>query len=673
VAPHINELMTSRRTLLGGLTGLPLLQLGACVTPAAADFASIPATTADTISLPRGYSWRTLIAWGDALFEDMPVRADLDALTRSEQERRFGQNNDMLALFSATFAFPPRKDQDRFILCANNEYAQLDLVFPGLARPQDATPAQFEALFAAVGVSIVEIERTGADWRVRRSPAPGEGYNRRITPFTPVHFHGPAAQHPWIAAAAALVNRAEPDRGDGPADAVRCGTLANCAGGQTPWGTYLTAEENFEGFYFGSDSDLDAARRDPALALDAASFAYPDSPAAAAPLAPRQFRMAENPHGPALYGWIVEIDPYDPKSTPKKRTALGRKRNECATTALTADGRIAVYSGDDQRNEHVYKFVSRGRFDPADRGANMDLLDDGDLYCAQFLEDGSGRWLKINAETANAAAHAAGSPIRFADEADVLMRARIAAFLLGATPMDRPEDVAALCDDAWRGQGVVLIACTNNSERGFARPGNPRRESEQPDRAQDNLPGHIVRIDEAGGDCGAERFSWDVFVLGGDPEARALTAPVRGGATHAHVSTRLDGVAVNAGARFACPDNLCIDSHHRVWIATDGNDGVFADCNDGVFVAPLDAGGPRPIKRFLVGPVGAEICGPTMAPDERAFFCAIQHPGASTVEGVNFAELRWSGAAAPSNFPDGGDAFPRSAVIVITRDDGGAI
>ncbi len=687
VTKHINELIASRRALLGGLAGLPLLNLAACATQPAtsggevapvATFDSLPATNADTISLPAGYRWRSVIAWGDALFEGMPERPDLDAMTRAEQERRFGQNNDMLALFAADYAFPPPTDQDRLILCANNEYATLDLAFPALDRPQNVSAAQIEALIAAVGVSVVELRREGASWRATRSPAPGQGFNRRITPFTPVQFAGAGAQHPWIVAAASVVNNAEPDRtgGRAPADAVRCGTMANCAGGLTPWGTYLTAEENFDGLFFGRDTDIDARRlSDPAYALDSTSFSYPGGGGSAAPLAPRQFRIAENPHGPALYGWITEIDPYDPNSTPKKRTSLGRKKNECATTALARDGRVVVYMGDDQRDEHVYKFVTRGRFDPNNRAANMDLLDEGQLHVAQFLENGEGRWLPVSAAAANAAAEAEESPIRFRDEADVLMRLRDAARLMGATPMDRPEDVEAVRDNEWRGLGPVLIACTNNSERGFDHPGNPRRESERPYTAQSNLTGHIVRMDEAGGDCASERFTWDVFAMGGDPDATELTAAIRGGGVHAHVSTKVNGVAKNVGARFACPDNMFIDSTHRVWIATDGSDGIFADCNDNILMAPLNAEGPRPIKRFMVCPVGAEVCGPLMAPDERAFFTSIQHPGANTVAGAEYGFLRWSDPPQkpPSSFPDGGDAWPRSAVVVITRDDGGRI
>jgi len=659
---------------------MPLLNLAGCATSASPNasesegFASIAATNADTVSLPPGYSWRNLIAWGDALFDTASPSVDLDALTRAEQEERFGQNNDMLALFAAEYAFPPPKTQDRMILCANNEYPSYELSYPSMRSPDELTPERIEALFASVGVSVVELERAGADWRVVRNPAPGQGRNRRITPFTPVQFSGPAACHPWIVAASAVVNAVEPDRGDTRDGGVRCGTLANCAGGLTPWGTYLTSEENFESFFLGSDSALTALRRaDPAVAMDIASFLYPSGGGAMADRAPLQFQIAHNPHGPALYGWVVEIDPHDPTSTPKKRTALGRKKGECATTALTRDGRIAVYMGDDQRDEHVYKFVSRDRFDPADRASNMDLLDHGQLYCAQFQEDGEGRWLAITLEAANAAAEAAESRLRFRDEADLLVRVRDAARLIGATPMDRPEDIEAVRDENWRGLGSVLIACTNNSERGFEHPGNPRRESEAPNSAQSNLPGHVLRLDEHGGDCGAKSFTWGVFVMGGDPAAAELTTRTRAGPP-THVSVNFDGAPANSGARFACPDNLLIDSSHRAWIATDGSDAVFGDCNDSVLMAPTNVSGPKPVKRFLVGPVGAEICGPLMAPDERAFFCAIQHPGSNTVAGDDYGLLRWTtGAAPPSNFPDGGDAWPRSAVVVITRDDGGKI
>ena len=682
MAKHLNDIIASRRAVLGGLAGLPLLNLAACATApstatvsnagvgaASVNFAPVAATNADTVSLPPGYSWRKLIAWGDAMFDTVSDNFDPDALTRAEQEQRFGQNNDMLALFAAEYAFPPPQNSDRLILCANNEYATAELMFPAVRAAQDFTPAQIEAMYASIGVSVVELARDGANWRAQKTPAPGQGKNRRITPFTPVRFTGPAANHRWITAAAAVVNASEPGAGAGE---VACGTGANCAGGLTPWGTYLTAEENFDGMFAGRSNDTtDLGFTDTAYALDVLSHGYPAlyMPASGAPA---QFRIGENPYGPSLYGWIVEIDPHDPSAAPKKRTALGRKKNECANTAIGRDGRVAVYTGDDQRGEHLYKFVTRGRFDPNNRAANMDLLDEGDLYAAQFLEDGQGRWIKLTVEAANRAAEEQESPIRFTDQGDLVMRVRDAARFLGATPMDRPEDVEPVIDHEWRGDGTVLIACTNNNERGFDGPGNPRRESANQYTAQNNLPGHILRIDEAGGDTSAERFSWDVFALCGDPDAQDLTAPTRAGAP-AHISVSRNGQPTFSGDRFACPDNIFIDSTRRVWVATDGSDSVFGDCNDAVLATQVDAAAPRPVKRFLVGPVGGEVCGPLMAPDEHAFFCAIQHPGANSVGGAEFSALRWMGEPPTSHFPDGGDSWPRSAVVVIARDDGGRI
>jgi uncharacterized protein len=684
-SPHINEIIGSRRALLGGMAGLPLLTLGACATSAASGripagaaprFASVAATNADTISLPPGYRWRTLIGWGDALFDSVGA-FDPNALTRAEQEQRWGQNNDMLALFAAEYAFPPPREPARLLLCANHEYVEMALMFPALRSPRELSAAQLEASLAAMGIAVVELEQTAEGWRAVKNAAPGAGRNRRITPFTPMVFAGPAANHPWIRAAGAFVNAAEPGgpHEPNPAGAIRCGTQANCAGGKTPWGTYLSAEENFNGLFAATDANsaaLTQALADPVFALDCGNFGLPSGNPLRA-LMPAQFDMSRNPYGPSLYGWTVEVDPYDPSWAPRKRTALGRRKGECATTALARDGRVVVYSGDDQIDEFVYKFVSRGRFEPGERLANRDLLDDGQLYVARFEADGSGRWLPLSLGAANAAARAAGYTALFRDQGDLLVRAREAARLLGATPMDRPEDVEALLDANWVGLGPVLIVCTNNREQGFARPGNPRRESANPNRAQANAAGHIVRLDEAGGDCAATRFSWDIFALAGDPNAAALTAPPREGAP-VHVSTHIGGAASISGERFACPDNICIDSAYNVWIATDGSDAVFADCNDCVLVTNAGGAGPRTVKRFLVGPMGAEICGPTLAPDERAFLCAIQHPGEGDVAGLGIGEIRWNrGQRPPSNFPDGGESWPRSAVVVVRREDGGQI
>ena len=278
------------------------------------------------------------------------------------------------------------------------------------------------------------------------------------------------------------------------------------------------------------------------------------------------------------------------------------------------------------------------------------------------------------AVTLAAANHAvANAPYHtpFEDEGDLAIRLREAAKLLGATPMDRPEDFEALVDDHWIGRGTVLVVCTNNRNETVARPGNPRRGKAQRQKVQQpNVGGHILRFDEQGGDSGATRFRWDVFALAGDPKAAAgFTLP---DSSAADVSVTLNGRPTFTGDRFSCPDNICFDRSDNAWISTDGSPAVFDDCNDSVLVTPVNGPAPRPVKRFLVAPMGAEICGPTLALDESAFLCAIQHPGESNKAGAAIAELRWQRGQRPSStWPDGG--WPRSAVIVVTRADGGKV
>lgn len=680
-APHLRDLIEARltrRAVLGAAMAAPLLSLADAAADAALPvgeppaFTPVPATLADAVTVPDGYEVRTLIAWGDALFDGM-APFDPDKLTRAEQEKRFGQNNDMLAMFPAEYAFPWPRDQKRYLLCSNHEYVEPALMFPAVTAPNAFTADQGAAMYAAMGLGVVQIEKTetGA-WRIVREAAPGAGLNRRVTPFTPVRIEGPAARHPWVISATAHMNAAEPGA---PAGTVACGTFANCAGGVTPWGTYLSAEENINYYFPNSNPQSDAlkaARTDAAYERDVKSFGYPANAARVVPAAPAQFDLATNPTGPALYGWTIELDPYDPAWTPRKRTALGRRKAECATTALTRDGRVAVYSGDDEANEFVYKFVSRGRFNPANRKANRDLLNDGTLHVARFEEDGTGAWIPVTLAAANRAARGRGYAPLFRDEGDLMMRAREAARLLGATPMDRPEDVEAVLDANWRGLGPVLVVCTKNATQAPAHPGNPRRtDPARPGANLGNPTGHVLRIDELGGDCGARSFKWDVFLLGGDPGSESGVVEGQGGA-RLHVSTKLGDRQTVSGDRFACPDNLCIDSSLNVWISTDGSDQVFADCNDGVMVTPIAATGPRPLKRFLVAPVGSEVCGPMLSPDESTFFCAIQHPGDADTTGVGIRELRWRrGAKPPSTFPDGG--WPRSAVVYVTKKDGGKV
>jgi secreted PhoX family phosphatase len=680
--PHFNDLAAARidrRSVLRGLGAAPLLSLPGCVSggafpagPRAPRFESIPPTQADRITVPPGYSARVLISWGDPLFHTAKGAFDPDRMTRAEQELRFGTNNDMLALFPRRFSYPEPDSARQAILCANNEHFETALTFPGLPSRQSFGPDHVAANYASLGVSIVQIEQTaGNRWQPVVDRSPGTGFNRRITPFTPMLFGGPAARHRWIRQAGEIVARHEPP-GDTPG-AIACGTLVNCAGGKTPWGTYLTCEEGFPFYFARSDENAPAlkqAQSDPAWSADSRSYSYPLPPARLQPLAPPQFDLSHNPMGPSLYGWVVEIDPYDPTSVPRKRTALGRRWNEGSTTALARDGRVAVYCGDDTPNQFIYKFVTARPFNPDNRRANFGLLDEGILHVARFEADGSGHWLPLTWESVSSAARVASYQPAFPDFADVLMRTREAARLLGATPMDRPEDIEPLIDSSWTGLGPVLINCTGNAAPKAPTPGNPRRGGAA---EQANFAGHIIRIDEAGGDSAATRFRWNVFALCGDP---AATNPVHRSpiGRDVHVSTKLDGRPTFTGSPFTSPDNICFDRAANAWITTNGMAALMGGTNDSVVVLPLSGEAPRLARTFMIGPVGCEICGPTFSFDERTFFAAIQHPGSDDINAVGYGEQRWSaGRRPPSTWPNGGDAWPLPSVVYITKDDGGII
>ncbi len=338
--------------------------------------------------------------------------------------------------------------------------------------------------------------------------------------------------------------------------------------------------------------------------------------------------MSREPNEPFRFGWVVEVDPYDPTFVPRKRTALGRFRHEGATVVVARDGRVVVYSGDDARFEYVYKFVSSKPYRPTDRDHNLTLLDEGTLYVAKFHPDGTGEWLPL------VFGHGPLTPENgFHSQADVLLNTRGAADLLGATKMDRPEDI-----EASPVTGTVYVVCTNNTRRTASQvdPANPR---------PINRHGHVLELFEAGGDHAATHFRWQIFLLCGNPR---------------DPDTYFAGYPKEKVSPISCPDNIVFDRAGNLWIATDGQPRTLG-YNDALHVVPVAGPERGRVRQFLSGPIGCEICGPEFTPDFRTLFVAIQHPG----EGSPLAQT-------PSRWPDG-VLPPRPSVVAVRHREGSEI
>jgi secreted PhoX family phosphatase len=565
-------------------------------------FAPIALSTRDEVIVPEGYGHAVVIRWGDPLSSSAPA---LDPTTQTPQDQasQFGYNCDFVMLVP----LPAGSNvSHRGLLWVNHEYTNPEIMFPSY---DDTAPTarQVGIEIAAHGGSIVEVRRQRDGSWAYLADAP---QNRRITAETPMELTGPAAGHDW------LKTEADPD------GVSVLGMLNNCAGGVTPWGTILTAEENFHQ-YFANLSALDAD--DPRRAAHA-RFGIPEGESDRKwERFVERFDVGEHPNEPFRFGWVVEIDPYDPTFVPRKRTALGRIKHEGATTRLTADRRVAAYMGDDERFEYLYKFVTADHYQPGRRRQNLGLLDDGTLYVAAFASDGTGEWKPLTAGTGPL------TPANgFEDQGDVLINARFAADAVGATKMDRPEDV-----EPNPVTGVVYACLTNNTRRIEPNAPNPR---------PDNRYGHVIEILEEDGDAGATRFRWRIFLLCGDPD---------------DPSTFFAGFPKDLVSPIANPDNVTFDRHGNLWIATDGQPSTFRK-NDAIFAVPTEGEQRGFVQQFLSAPVEAEVCGPLITADQRTLFCAIQHPG----EGGTFQDPL-------SNWPDG-DQPPRPSVISVWRTGRGA-
>ncbi len=598
--------------------GIPLPSLAASTGRAAGSllpFAGVPVSLEDKVSLPAGYASDLLFAWGDPVSKGPRGKADASD-SATDQLQQSGMHHDGMHYFPFIEAGKPSSTHG--LLCINHEYTDDGLLHPG--GMNDWSAEKVAKSKAATGVSVIEVKKQQNGWQVVR-PSP---YARRITADTPCRLAGPARAHPAMMTTTDRLGE------------FVLGTLNNCAMGFTPWGTYLTCEENFNGYFNGLKTpDPDQKRY--GFTENGFGFRWHEHD--------ERFDVSRHPNEANRFGWVVEIDPRHPEKPPVKRTALGRFKHEGATVTLARDGRVVVYMGDDERFEYIYKFVSRQRY-VAGQGDTDHLLDEGTLYVARFGEDGKGRWLPLR-HGAKYPNGALSSENGFHNQGDIAIRCRQAADTAGATKMDRPEWIAVHPKT-----GEVYVTLTNNSKRGTSEvPGlnaaNPR---------PGNIFGHIIRWRENRHDAAETSFEWDIFALAGDPQ---------------HPDEAKRGTI--KGDVYGSPDGLWFDNSGHLWIQTDVstsviNKGDYARLgNNQMLVADPQSGETR---RFLTGPNGCEVTGITSTPDGRTLFVNIQHPGESPSERSDPTRpLALSGWPA-NQFSSAVGGRPRSGTVVISRPDG---
>jgi secreted PhoX family phosphatase len=503
----------------------------------------------------------------------------------------------------------------------NHEYTNPELMFKGFDL-KNPTPTREQAnlMLQAHGLSVVEIRRkSDGSWEYIK----GSPFNRRITGDTVCLISGPAKGHRLM--------KTSYD----PNGLLVYGTLNNCAAGKTPWGTVLTCEENFHSYFGG---DLSSISDDLVRSIHQ-RYGVPSSRARryGFHMYHDRFNINIEPNEAFRFGWVVEVDPYDPTRPPVKRTALGRFKHEAATTVVANDGRVVVYMGDDERFEYVYKFVTKGKYDPLNRTANFGLLDEGTLYVAKFNDDLTGEWIPIATVDGNRITPNPNLPEPFqSDPVLCFINTRRAGDLLGATKIDRPEDVE------WNPiTKSVFVALTYNERRGAS--GQPGRDAANP--RSFNHMGHIIEIKEQNNDPTSTRFAWVMAMLCGDPRA-----------TEENRKLYIYGQPANETApAISAPDNFAFDKLGNVWIATDGNPSPDRLAkNDCVYTLNVYT---KELKMFLSGAPGCEICGPEFSEDYKTFFCTIQHPGEGGFD------TKWP-------YLGDGVVVPRPAVIQVQRNDG---
>jgi uncharacterized protein len=546
-------------------------------------FVAVAPNVDDAVTVPEGYVVQVLIPWGDPIQPGGPAFRFDGRNTAAEQAQQFGMAHDGMAFFPLS--------RRRGLLVVNHEAVDSPaILFPTV--PDYTDEETVRKAQNAHGVSVCELELSNGVWRVVRSR-----FARRITANSEMRITGPAAGHVLL------------QTPSDPSGRRVLGTVNNCSYGQTPWKTYLTCEENFNG-YFGTEVatfiPTELMQRYGITRASAGNPWWRGDP---------RFDLAANPNEPNRFGWVVEIDPFDSDSTPQKRTALGRLKHENACFAEADDGRAVVYTEDDEINQHLYKFVSARPW--RSRGSRRPL-DEGTLYVARFDADGGGVWLPL----------VEGGVPGYASLAEILVDTRGAAAAVGATPMDRPEWVAVHPFQ----RGVAYGTFTNHTSRATPDAANPRAP---------NRFGHILRWQNTDGDHGSETFVWSVFALAG-----------------AGLGTG-DGSTIAPGDAFGSPDGLAFDDDGRLWIETDGSQPI--TCNNQMLAADPATGD---VRRFLVGPKGCEITGWAMTDDQQTLFVNIQHPGEGATDPAD--------PDSQSNWPDF-LGRPRSATVAIRRSDGGTI
>ncbi|QVQ53469.1 PhoX family phosphatase [Spiractinospora alimapuensis] len=566
-------------------------------------FSAVPLSAEDTVVVPDGYTATVFVPWGHPIRSDGPEWKADASNTAEEAARQFGSHHDGMHFFP--LGQGPQASRNG-LLVLNHEYVDQALLLSD--GDEEMTQEKVDKGTATHGVSIVEVELVDGEWRIVDSD-----YNRRVTATTPVEFSGPVtADHPALAAL----------------DPQPRGTINNCSHGVTPWNTYLACEENFNNYFGTTDDSWEPTPEQDRYGIDDTGFGYKWFEV------DQRFDIATNSEEANRFGWVVEIDPFDPDHVPVKRTALGRVKHEGAIVT-EARGRVVVYTGDDQDGDYIYKFVgSRPWTELLATGRSP--LDHGTLHVARFDDDGSGAWLPLTfgegpLTTENG----------WTDQADVLLRARMAADALGATPMDRPEWIAVQ-------PGTQDVYCSLTNGKAGEGEANPR---------SPNPYGHIIKWREDGHDNTATAFTWDIFLLAGDP---------------AHD----DAVDLDEDNMFGSPDGLWFDPQGRLWIQTDVSNSAQHDpdrgydtiANNAMLAADPETG---EVRRFLTGPRGAEISGVVTTPDQTTMFVNVQHPG----EAVDMVgEPTPENPRAVSNWPDHApDGRPRSATLVIRKDDGGVI